>query len=199
MEKRIRDPYCGFTDDTINILAKIIVRTQSNGTNSEVTRFFITGGHESNLLGKDNLPKLGIEVKQKKCSQPVCSVSQPPFQSKWIKPYSPTDKLFIKVKELFLRVGKIPNDHKIRHFLFPFKPVQAKGRRVPLHFLAGYNEELRRMDTEDHIIKVEKYDEDCFISPIVTTRKKDGSIKLALDSKLLNEQIFKKKPKAKYS
>ena len=30
-EKRIRDLYCGFTDDTIDILGKIIVRTQYNG------------------------------------------------------------------------------------------------------------------------------------------------------------------------
>ena len=49
------------------------------------------------------------------------------------------------------------------------------------------------METEDYIIKLEKCDEDCLISPIVITRKKDGSIKLALDSKLLNDQIFKNK------
>ena len=42
-------------------------------------------------------------------------------------------------------------------------------------------------------MKLEKCDEDCFISPIVMTREKDGSNKLALDSKLLNDQIFKNK------
>ena len=47
------------------------------------------------------------------------------------------------------------------------------------------------MQTEGHIIKLEKCDKDCFISPIVITRKKNRSIKLALDSKLLNNQIFK--------
>ena len=30
VEKRIRDLYCGFKDDTINILGKIFVRTQYN-------------------------------------------------------------------------------------------------------------------------------------------------------------------------
>ena len=58
VEKRIKDLCCGFTDATINILGKIIVRTQSNGWISEETQFFITGGHER----IDNLPKLGIEV-----------------------------------------------------------------------------------------------------------------------------------------
>ena len=46
------------------------------------------------------------------------------------------------------------------------------------------------MEKEGQIEKLAKCDEDCFISPIVITRKKDGSIKLALNSKLLNEQIF---------
>ena len=90
-------------------------------------------------------------------------------------------------------MGKIPNDRKVTHFHSPFKPIQSKGRRVPLHLLAGVNEELKRMQTEGHIIKLEKCDEDGFISPFVITRKKDASIKLALDSKLLNDQIFKNK------
>ena len=85
------------------------------------------------------------------------------------------------------------NDRKVTHFYTPFKPIQSKGRRVPLHLLAGVNEELKRMEKEGHIIKLEKCDEDCFISPNVITRKKDTSIKLALDSKLLNDQVFKNK------
>ena len=45
VEKRIKDVNCGLTDDTINILGKIIVKTQSNGWISEETPFLITGGH----------------------------------------------------------------------------------------------------------------------------------------------------------
>ena len=51
------------------------------------------------------------------------------------------------------------------------------------------------METEGHIIKLEKCEEDCFIRPIVITRKKDGSNKLASDYKLLNDQTFKNKYK----
>ena len=58
VERKIRDLYCGFTDDTINILGKIIVNTQSNGWIREETPFFITGGHERNFLGNDNLSKI---------------------------------------------------------------------------------------------------------------------------------------------
>ena len=116
--------------------------------------FFITGGHKRKISGNDNLPKVGIEGKQKKCPQPICSVSQPPFESKWNKPYLPSDKTFNKPKELFSRVGKISNHRKVAHFNSPFKPVQAKGRRVLLRLLAGVNEELGRKETEGHIINL---------------------------------------------
>ena len=84
-------------------------------------------------------------------------------------------------------------DRKITHFHSPFKPIQTKGRTVPLHLLDSVKVELNRMEKEGHIVKLSKCDGDCFISPIVITRKKDGSIKLALVSKLLNDQIFKNK------
>ena len=120
-------------------------------------------------------------------------VNQPTLESEYKNSSSLSDKIFNEFKDLFTRVGKIPNDRKVTHFHSPFKPIQSKGRSVPLYLLAGVNEELKRMETEGHIVKLEKCDEDCFISPIVITRKKDTSIKLALDSKLLNDQVFKNK------
>ena len=138
VEKKIKDLYCGFTNDTINILGKVIVRTQSNGWISEETPFFITGGHERNILGNDNLPKLGMKVTQRKCPQPICMVNQPTFESEYKNLHSLSDKIFNEFKELFTRVGKIPNDRKVTHFHSPFKPIQTKGRRVPLHLLAGF-------------------------------------------------------------
>ena len=79
---------------------------------------------------------------------------------------------------------------KITHFHEPLKPIQLKGRRVPLHLLDSVKTELNRLKAEGHIKKLENCDEDRFISPIVITCKKDKSIKLALDSKT---QIYKNK------
>ena len=70
-----------FHRDMINVVAKIIIKTQSNEWICEKTQFFITGGHERNIFGNNNLPKLGIEVKQKKFSQLIRSVSHPPRES----------------------------------------------------------------------------------------------------------------------
>ena len=123
-------------------------------------------------------------------------VNQPTLESEYKNLPPLSDKIFNEFKDLFTRVGEKPNDRKVTHFHSPLKPIQSKGRRVPLHLLAGVNEELKRMETEEgHIKKLEKWDEDCFINPIVITRRKDTSIKLALDYKLLNDQIFKNKYK----
>ena len=127
VEKRIKDLYCGFTNDTINILGKIIVRTQSNGWISEDTPFFITGGQERNILGNDNLPKLGIEVTQRKCPQPICMVNQPTLESEYKNLPSLSDKIFNKFKDLFTRVGKIPNDRKQLIFTHLLNQYNTKG------------------------------------------------------------------------
>ena len=192
VEKKIRELYCGFTNDTINIIRKVVVRLQSNGWIADKIPFFITSGHERNILGNDNLPRIGIEIAQRQPLLPVNNITRPELCK--LNNYSDTIlNLYHKYKGLFNRVAKKPLDRKITHFHSPFKPIQMKGRRVPLNLLNNVKMELKRMEKEGHIVKLNKCDEDCFISPIVITRKKDGSIKLALDSKLLSNQIFKNK------
>ena len=89
---------------------------------------------------------------------------------------------YIIFKGLFNRVGQIPLQEKITHFHSPLKPTQTKSRRVPLNFLESLKVELNRTEQEGHFVKLSKNDKNCFISPILITTKKDGSIKLALDS-----------------
>ena len=55
------------------------------------------------------------------------------------------------------------------------------------------SEELERLQTECHIEKLSSCSDEHFIFPIVITVKKDQSIKLVLDSKVLNKAIHKNK------
>ena len=82
---------------------------------------------------------------------------------------------------------------KVTHFHEPQKSIQLKGRRVPLHLLDSVETELNRLKDEGHFKKIENCGEDRFIRPIVIDCKKDKSIKLALDSKFFNKQIYKNK------
>ena len=72
-------------------------------------------------------------------------------------------------------------------------PTQHKGRRVPLHLVEKVEMELQKLIDDNQIIRFEKCPDDLLISPVAITVKKDKSIKIALDSKELNEAIHKNK------
>ena len=194
VDKASKDLYCGFTDNAINTSGKVKLPIFSNGWSDNDCHFFLTEGHERNILGNDNLPKVGIEVSQKHFPH-----FQTNKQCKSINSISQTgkDREILNIsktfKNVFLRIGKLKNQMKITQFHEPLKPIQLKGRRVPLHLLDSVKTELNRLKAEGHIKKLDNCDEDRFISPIVITCKKDKSIKLALDSKFINKQIYKNK------
>ena len=74
-----------------------------------------------------------------------------------------------------------------------FTPTQHKGRRVPLHLLERVEQELEKLIEDKQIKRLEKCSDEYFISPVVITVKKDKSVKIALDSKELNDAIHKNK------
>ena len=51
--------------------------------------------------------------------------------------------------------------------------------------------EIQKLIREGHVVKLNKCTSEHFISPIVITAKKDGSVKLAMDAKPMNDQIHK--------
>ena len=78
-------------------------------------------------------------------------------------------------------------------FKKPLQPVQQKGRRIPIALQDKVATEIQRLTSEGRIRKLKNCNEDQFISPILITVKKDGSLKIALDSKKLNEWVIKNK------
>ena len=73
------------------------------------------------------------------------------------------------------------------------KPVQQKGRPVPIHFQKIVREELEKLIDKGHLEKADRTTENCFVSPAVITIKKDKSVKIALDSRKLNDACIKRK------
>ena len=133
VNKRTKQLYCGFTDNTIITLGKVVVPTQSNGWICQETISLLREfPKEIYTLGNDNLPKLGKEVKKKKCPVAICTVSDASGKSKSNTLEILTREIFAKFKNLFNRISKIPNDRNVTHFRSPFKAVQGKGWRVPI-------------------------------------------------------------------
>ena len=74
-----------------------------------------------------------------------------------------------------------------------YRVTHQKGRKVPIHLQSKVKIELEKLLNEGHIEKLTNCCAQFFISQIVITVKKDHSIKIAIDSKILNIAIHKNK------
>ena len=139
------------------------------------------------LLGANLMPGLGLAFVQQPCPpsplslgkfpalKPICSVQSPSLQSictRWSAR---------KYPDLFTRPARF-NHHIIRTRFKPnFQTSQQKGRRVPLALQSRVHAEIERLISEGHVRRIHTCPDDRFISPIVITVKKDGTINLELD------------------
>ena len=98
-----------------------------------------------------------------------------------------------QLNNLFHRVGKIKNYKVLAEFFETLTPIQQKGRRVPITLQEKVDKEISKLLQQGHIEKLEECSDKYFVSSIVITVKKDGSVKLALGSRELNKQVHKNK------
>ena len=104
-----------------------------------------------------------------------------------------TNRIATDFADLISRIGK-SKLHIVRSkFHKNYTPTNQKVRRVPIILLDKVSNELRKLSDQRHIEKLKECSDQNFISPIVITVKKDKSVKLALDSKILNKAIHKNK------
>ena len=71
--------------------------------------------------------------------------------------------------------------------------TQQKIRRIPIHLQEQVDKKINNLHQKGHIEKVNTIKNDVFCQPVVVTLKKDGSVKIALDARALNESIAKDK------
>ena len=72
--------------------------------------------------------------------------------------------------------------------------MKQKARPIPLHLQEEVGKELEKLRKTGHLEKVKHVDEDCFLSPVVFTVKNDKSVKIAIDSRKLNDSCIKIRP-----
>ena len=145
-------------------------------------------GHKI-IVGRDLFTSLGLAVVQQQ---------QQPEIGKYIKNINNST---CKIKEtiaahfphLVSRIGPSKTHVAKSKFHQRFTSKHKIGRRVPTNLQPRVTAESERLQNEGHIEKLSSCSDEHFISPIVITVKKDQSIKLALDSKVLNKAIHKNK------
>ena len=178
------------TDTPIKNLGTLYCDIECNGWKAGRADIIVVPNKHRAIVGRDLFKPLGIQLKQhdspKSTGKNVNSIDIP--QTPTIK-----EEVAIKYKNLTTRVGRSIH-HKVKsQFKSNYTPVHQKGRRVPLHLKTQVEEELRNLQNNGHITKLQKCSDEFSISPIVITVKKDKSIKLAMGSKTINKAIHKNK------
>ena len=172
-----------FSNEPIQTLGILQTSIQSNNWYANPIEIqIVTDGHRS-LLGRDSSPALGPSIQQSNNQKTVNQVDQE---------YCPIKRqIATDFPDLISRIGK-SKVHMVRSkFHRNYSPTHQKARRVPINLLDKVSDELKKLSKQGHIEKLQECSDKNFISPIVITVKKDKSVKLALDSKVLNKAIHK--------
>ena len=104
-------------------------------------------------------------------------------------------------KNIYTNFNKLfENNHTIKNIEVKIQikpgcyPIHQKTRPIPYHLQKDVKNELDRLIKSGHLERLETIEEDCFVSPVVITVKKDKTVKIALDARKLNESCVKKRP-----
>ena len=174
-----------FSNEPIHTVGLIQTSIQSGNWHANPIEIQVVADGHRSLLGRDLFPALGLLIQQSNNQMIINQVEQE---------YCPNKKqIAIDFPDLISRIGK-SKVHIVRSkFHKNYTPLHQKGRRVLINLLDKVSDELKKLTQQGHIEKLQECSDKNFISPIVITVKKDKSVKLALDSKVLNKAIHKNK------
>ena len=175
--------YRCFNNIEIPITGNIQLNLRSGHRKATNNEILVVDANTVNLLGRDILGKLGFIPSQNKGTHISNINLDNTLQIKIIN----------KFPHLCSRLGKSKNHIAKSTLKQDICPYQHKGRRVPLHLTDKVDKEIQHLLDTNQIIKLDKCSDQVFIIPVVITVKHDQSIKLAIDSKLLNDAIDKNK------
>ena len=179
-----------FTNTPIKNKGTVYCDVQCNGWNAGRADLIVVPNNHRALIGRDLFQGLGIQVNQQ---------TSPKAEGKNVAMIENLDSQNLKqviAKQfpgLIKRIGRSVNHTVKSKFKTNFTPIHQRGRRVPIHLQNQVEQELEKLEENGNIIKLEKFSDKNFIWPIVITVKRDKTIKLAMDSKVINKAIHKNK------
>ena len=173
--------------EPITVFGMIQAPIESNGWRIEDAEFVVVKDGLKPLIGRDLIEALGISITQSLCSNEGSMV-------KTITTQCPLKTCIgNQLPQLISRIGRSKIHIVKSKFHKKFQPKHQKGRRVPINLQDRVNSEIKKLLEEGHIEKLNNCSDQYLISPIVITVRRDQTIKLALDSKILNKSIHKNK------
>ena len=183
--EELKTNYKDVNDNRIDFLGQTKVLVKTNNTTLQLP-LLITKANILPLMGLDWMKRLGITIKTITDDIEIHNIKMDETEKKILKLKNEFKDLFYnntEIKYLEIKID-LKDDAKI---------IQQKERPVPIHLQNQVAEEIKRLIKNGYLERDTEITEDCFVSPAVITVKNDKSVKIALDSRKLNEATIKKK------
>ena len=174
--------YRDVNDNRIKFEGKTTASVEINGKRNKL-ELLITTKKTNPLLGLGWMEKLGITLDTGETGPQINQITEDPDIS----------TLKRKFRKLFNENHTVNGIEVKIQLKEDAKLIQQKGRPIPIHLQQSVGKEISKLIRQGHIEKANNIDEICFVSPAVITVKKDKSVKIALDSRKLNEITIKRK------
>ena len=184
--------YVDFNKKPLPLLGYMFVSVQVKGIRVSKARVLVAKRGTKAIVGRDWLTALRYKIghSTEEGENSINCVSADKAIS--------VEELSAEVKQLaeeflnlFERRGCI-NNYSIKiEMKENARVTQQKGRRIPIQLQKQVDQEINNLLEQSHIEKADSTKDDVFIQPVVITVKKDGSIKIALDARALNDSIAK--------
>ena len=182
--KKTTKTFVDVNKNPIKFKGEAMVEVKTAGKSREILPILLTENKNTQpLLGLDWLDKLEIGLQGSKKTNVIRHVAEDEKRKRIINEYEDLFKNNHTIKDLTIDI-QLKKD---------VKPIQQKGWLVPIHFQKIVPEELKKLIDKGHLKKADKRTEKCFVLPAVITIKKDKSVKLASDSRKLNDACIKRK------
>ena len=183
--------YVDYNGKPLNLVGFINVDVQVGKRTIKRARIVIARDGKKSLVGRDWLTQLTYRVaeatKEGECTNTVNIIENNVELAPELK------RISQKFPKIFSRQGKITGHTRKIEFKEGARITQQKGRRASLQLQAAVDAEIKNLLVAGHIKRVDKVTDEMFIQPVVITVKKDRSVKIALDARLLNNAILKNK------
>ena len=176
-----------FSNEHIKVLGHLETTITYNQWKDKAALFTVVEDGHRNIIGRDLFTTLGLAVVQQQPDNGKC-VNNINTSTCKIK-----ETIATQFPHLLSKIGLSKTHVAKSKFQQKFTAKHQKGHRVPINLQPRVSPELEKLQTEGQNKKLSSCSDEHFISPIVITVKKDQSIKLALDSKVLNKAIHKNK------
>ena len=147
-----QDDFLDYNNNRIHILGKVAVTIALNGWAAPAQKSVISGNHHS-VLGRDLTDTIGLELVQRRKVMGITGEGSSQEEEEYNELQTDFCKLY---PNLFTRLGKIRNANVRTEFFENLKPIQQKGRRVPISLQDKVDKEIDRLIKEGHITKLQE-------------------------------------------